>query len=440
MRFRASDVAAATGGQLVGDDVEVEGASFDSRSLQPGTLFVPIVAERDGHEFIADAARAGAAATLTSRGSDPAAAAGIPAIEVVDTGLALMGLATWGTQRLGAVVVGITGSVGKTTTKDYAAAAIAVGRRVAANQRSYNNEQGLPVTVLGAADDTEVLVLEMGMRGFGEIARLCTVAPPTIGIVTAVAAAHTARLGGIDGVARAKAELVEALPQHGVAILNADDQRVRTMAALTKASTITFGESAGADVVVDHVELDGLARPSFRLRTPWGSAPVQLRASGRHMIGNAAAAVAAAGALGVEVVAAANAITEADLSASRMALHRLPSGAVVIDDAYNANPTSMAAAFDALMAVPAVRRIAVVGLMAELDEPAEAHRAVAARAAENGIELIPVGTDLYGVEATDDPIAAVGELGGDAAVLVKASRVAGLDRVAVALLSASAHR
>ncbi len=351
-----------------------------------------------------------------------------------------MDLATWGTRRLGAVVVGITGSVGKTTTKDYAAAAIAVGRRVAANQRSYNNEQGLPVTVLGAADDTEVLVLEMGMRGFGEIARLCTVAPPTIGIVTAVAAAHTARLGGIDGVARAKAELVEALPQHGVAILNADDQRVRTMAALTKASTITFGESAGADVVVDHVELDGLARPSFRLRTPWGSAPVQLRASGRHMIGNAAAAIAAAGALGVEVAAAANAITEADLSASRMALHRLPSGAVVIDDAYNANPTSMAAAFDALMAVPAVRRVAVVGLMAELDEPAEAHRAVAARAAENGIELIAVGTDLYGVEATDDPIAAVGELGGDAAVLVKASRVAGLDRVAVALLSASAHR
>ena len=141
---------------------------------------------------------------------------------------ALIDLATWGARRLGAVVVGITGSVGKTTTKDFAAAAIGAGRRVAANQRSYNNEQGLPVTVLGAADGTEVLVLEMGMRGFGEIARLCTVAPPTIGIVTAVAAAHTARLGGIDGVARAKAELVEALP----ARRRGDPQRRRRTGAV----------------------------------------------------------------------------------------------------------------------------------------------------------------------------------------------------------------
>ena len=440
MRFRASDVAAATGGQLAGVDVEVEGASFDSRSLQPGTLFVPIVAERDGHEFIAAAAHAGAAATLTSAGSQLAAAAGIPAIEVDDTGRALMDLATWGARRLGAVVVGITGSVGKTTTKDYAAAAIGAGRRVAANQRSYNNEQGLPVTVLGAADDTEVLVLEMGMRGFGEIARLCTVAPPTIGIVTAVAAAHTALLGGIDGVARAKAELVEALPERGVAILNADDERVRSMASLTMATPVTFGESAGADVTVDDVELDEFARPSFRVRTPWGSAPVQLRASGRHMIGNAAAAIAAAGAIGVEVAAAAEAVAAADLSASRMALHRLPSGAVVIDDAYNANPTSMAAALDTLIALPARRRIAVVGEMAELDEPARAHREIADLAADHGIELIVVGTELYGIEPTDDPVAALGTLDGDAAVLVKASRVAGLDRVAAALLAASAHR
>jgi UDP-N-acetylmuramoyl-tripeptide--D-alanyl-D-alanine ligase len=434
VRFRASDVAAATGGRLVGDDVDLEGASFDSRVLQPGTLFVPLVADRDGHEFIADAAQAGAVATLTSAGTHRAVAAGIPAIEVADTGQALLDLAAWGARRLGAIVVGITGSVGKTTTKDYAAAAIAAGRRVAANQRSYNNEQGLPVTVLGAAEGTEVLVLEMGMRGFGEITRLCAVARPTIGIVTAVAAAHTARLGGIDGVARAKAELVEALPPHGVAILNADDERVRTMSSLTRASTIMFGESPNADVRVDCVELDELARPSFRLSTPWGSATVQLRASGRHMIANAAAAIAAAGAVGVDVAAAAEAVADAAVSTSRMAVHRLPSGAVVIDDAYNANPTSMAAALDALMAMSARRRIAVIGEMAELDDPAEAHRAVADRVARHGIELIAVGTDLYGVEPTDDPVAAVGVLDSDAAVLVKASRVAGLDRVAVALV------
>ncbi len=155
------------------------------------------------------------------------------------------------------------------------------------------------------------------------------------------------------------------------------------------------------------------------------------------MIGNAAAAIAAAGVLGVDVTAATRAIAATDVSASRMALHRLPSGAVLIDDAYNANPASMAAALDALMAVPARRRVAIVGLMAELDEPAEAHRAIADQARERGIELIAVGTELYGVASSDDPLAAVGALGDEAAVLVKASRVAGLDRVAAALLSAS---
>ena len=234
MRFRASDVAAATGGTLVGPDSNLTGASFDTRTIRPGELFVPLVAERDGHDFIAAAAAAGAGATLTSQGAGSSAETGIAAIEVADTAAALIDVATWAARRIGATIVGITGSVGKTSTKDLAGAAIAAGRRVAANQRSYNNEQGLPVTVLGAADDTEVLVLEMGMRGFGEIARLCAIAPPTVGIVTAVADAHTARLGGIEGVARAKAELVLALPPSGVAILNADDERVRTMATLTR--------------------------------------------------------------------------------------------------------------------------------------------------------------------------------------------------------------
>jgi UDP-N-acetylmuramoyl-tripeptide--D-alanyl-D-alanine ligase len=437
VRFRASDVAAATGGTLVGEQAEVDGASFDTRTLRPGNLFVPLVAERNGHEFIAAAARAGAAATLTSEGPAAARAAGIPAIEVADTGEGLIALATWGARRLDAVVVGITGSVGKTTTKDLAAAAIGAGRTVTANQRSYNNEQGLPVTVLDAPDGVDVIVLEMGMRGFGEISRLCTVAPPTIGIVTAVAAAHTERLGGIDGVARAKAELVQALPEHGLAILNADDERVRSMRRLSAAPTLTFGEAADADVVVDDITLDELARPSFRVRTPWGSSEVQLQASGRHLVHNAAAAIAAAGALGVDVEAAAGAVALAPLSASRMAVHQLQSGAVVIDDAYNANPTSMTAALDALVAIPANRRVAVVGLMAELDDSAAAHREIAARAIDDGIELVAVGTDLYGVAPCADPIGAVGPLGAGTAVLVKASRVAGLDRVAAQLVTAS---
>ena len=236
MRFRASQVATATGGRLVGADVEMDGASFDSRTLRPGQLFVPIVAERDGHDFIAAAARAGAAAALASRPADDALR--LPIVEVADTGAALVELAAWARSRLSADVVGITGSVGKTSTKDLIVAAVGGARRVAANVRSFNNEQGLPVTVLDASDDADVLVLEMGMRAAGEIARLCAVGRPGIGVVTAVADAHTARLGGIDGVARAKAELVEALPASGTAILNADDDRVTAMAGRTDAAVL----------------------------------------------------------------------------------------------------------------------------------------------------------------------------------------------------------
>ncbi len=183
-------MASATGGTLAGPDADVEGASFDTRSLRPGQLFVPIVAERDGHDFIESALAAGAGAYLTSR----APSAGT-AIRVADTALALMELAAWARDRLTANVVGITGSVGKTSTKDLIAGAVGAGRRLTANERSFNNEQGLPVTILGAPDDAEVLVLEMGMRGFGEIRRLCDVARPSIGVVTAVGRSHTGLVG-----------------------------------------------------------------------------------------------------------------------------------------------------------------------------------------------------------------------------------------------------
>jgi UDP-N-acetylmuramoyl-tripeptide--D-alanyl-D-alanine ligase len=348
-----------------------------------------------------------------------------------------MDLAAWGCRRLGAAVVGITGSVGKTSTKDLAAAAVAAGRRVVANERSYNNEQGLPVTVLGAAEATEVLVLEMGMRGFGEIARLCAVAPPTVGVVTAVAAAHTERLGGIDGVATAKAELVTALTRDGIAVLNADDDRVAAMRTRTEAATLTYGESPTADVAIERLTLDELARASFRLRSPWGTAELHLQVSGRHMASNATAAMAVAGALDVDIDAAAIAVSGATLSPSRMAVHRLSSGAIVVDDAYNANPTSMAAAFESLLSMPAKRRIAVLGLMAELDQPGEAHRAVAARASELGIELVAVATELYGVAPSEDPLAAITPLDDGTVVLVKASRVAALDRVAAELVASA---
>jgi UDP-N-acetylmuramoyl-tripeptide--D-alanyl-D-alanine ligase len=331
-------------------------------------------------------------------------------------------------------VIGITGSVGKTSTKDLAWAALGASRRTWANERSFNNEQGLPTTLLNTPDGTEVLVLEMGMRGFGEIAALCRIAAPTIGVVTRVAEAHSDRVGGIDGVARAKAELIAALPAAGTAILNADDQRVRAMASLTDASVVFCGEADDADVRVTDVRLDELARASFTLRSPWGSVPVRLGISGRHMAANAAAALACVGVVGGDLGAGAAALAEVGLTAMRMDVRRTASGALVLDDSYNANPTSMRAALDALVALPARRRVAVLGLMAEISDAADEHLAVAAYARSLGVEVMAFGTDLYGTVPVDDPVATLGSLAGGDVVLVKGSRVVGLEVVASALL------
>jgi UDP-N-acetylmuramoyl-tripeptide--D-alanyl-D-alanine ligase len=436
VRFRASDVATATRGRLVGPDAELTGAAFDTRTLRPGELFVPVVAARDGHDFIPAAVTSGAAAYLTSRPGEPA---GIPAIEVADTGDALLALAGWARSSLAGVeVVGVTGSVGKTSTKDLIAAALAVERRVTANDRSFNNEQGLPVTILGAADDTEVLVLEMGMRGIGEIARLASVARPGVGVVTGVAPAHTERVGGIEGVARAKGELVDALPADGTAVLNADDERVAAMARRTTATVVSFGWSPTADVRISALQLDARARPRFDVHTPWGDVGVALSVSGTHMAANAAAALAVAGMLGVDVAAAAAALTTARLSTMRMQLVEAAGGGVVINDAYNANPTSMRAALDTLARVDARRRVAVLGLMAELDDPDGAHREIAEHASQLGIELVAVGTDRYGCAAVAPECVAdlVGPVEPGVAVLVKASRAAQLETVAEALIDA----
>jgi UDP-N-acetylmuramoyl-tripeptide--D-alanyl-D-alanine ligase len=207
------------------------------------------------------------------------------------------------------------------------------------------------------------------------------------------------------------------------------------MASATRAAVVTFGETAAADVRAADVELDELARPSFVARTPWGTAPVSLAVSGRHMVGNALAALAVAGSVGVDIAGAATGLGAATVSASRMAVHRLASGAVVIDDAYNANPSSMRAALDALAALPAARRVAVIGVMAEIDDPLAAHREIAEYADRLGIDVVAVGTELYGIPPTADPLAALGTPAAGTAVLVKASRVAQLDRVAAVLLT-----
>ena len=426
MRFMASDVARATGGTLFGPDVALDGVAFDSRNLRPGQLFVALVAERDGHEFITSAVSNGAPAYLSQR--EPGSGT---AVVVADTAAALMRLATWARQRLTAQVVGITGSVGKTSTKDLARAALSAGLRTSANEKSFNNETGLPVTILNSPDDTEALVLEMGMRGFGEIARLCAIGQPTIGVVTRVAEAHTELVGGVEGVARAKSELVTALPVNGLAVLNADDHRVLAMKSLAPCRVLTFGRSAGADVRIDNLVLDDLARARFDLHTPWGTAAVQLAVSGEHMAANAAGAVAVATSCGVTLEAAAAAVGRAQLSPWRMEIKRSASGAIVINDAYNANPESMRAAIETLVSLRVSgRRVAVLGVMAELADPVADHAAIAQLLREHNIELISVGTDNYGVAARGDAEAVLASLASDDAVLIKGSRVAGLERLA----------
>ena len=200
------------------------------------------------------------------------------------------------------------------------------------------------------------------------------------------------------------------------------------MAARSDAAVLTFGASSGADVHVTDVVLDELARASFTVRTPWGTTPVRLGVSGRHMVANAAAALAIAGVVGADLAAAAQALAGAGVSPMRMQLVRSASGGVIVEDCYNANPTSMRAALAALADLPATRRVALLGLMAEIsDSPAE-HRAIRAEAERLGIEVLPVGTDLYGIAPIDDPVAAIGALAEGDALLVKGSRVVGLER------------
>ncbi|HET9731553.1 MAG TPA: UDP-N-acetylmuramoyl-tripeptide--D-alanyl-D-alanine ligase [Acidimicrobiales bacterium] len=439
MRFSASEIANATGGRLVGDDGSVAGVAIDSRAVAGGELFVPVVAERDGHRFAAQAVDAGASAYLTSEGD---VAPGCR-IEVDDTGEALLRLGGHARDRLPDRVVGVTGSVGKTSVKDLTAAALATTLAVSASVRSFNNELGVPLTLANSPDDTEAVVCEMGARGRGHIRLLCGAARPTVAVVTRVAAVHTEMFGSLDEVAVAKGELVEALPPGGTAVLNADDARVAAMAALTPARTLTYSSGgAPADVTASDIRLDATLRPAFRMHTPFGDAEVALSVRGAHNVGNALAAAAAALALGVSPEAAADGLAAAVLSPWRMELTTSRSGLTVVNDAYNANPTSVEAALRSLAALPAGTRVAVLGVMAELGADSEAeHRRIAELAASLGIAVVAVDCSDYGVAPVSgvsgalDALHRLGVGAGDA-VLVKGSRVAALEKVAEALLSA----
>lgn len=452
MQFLLSELAAAVDGTLTGASAggpsrpvaeaeSVTNLSIDSRSVGPGELFVPLVAERDGHDFIDGAVANGAGAYLTTgrTANDSGSGPFVPAVLVEDTMAALTAIGKLARSRLTGSVIGITGSVGKTSVKDLTLAACRPGGSVSASVASFNNEIGVPLTLANAADGVEIAIVEMGARGVGHIAELCDVASPTIGIVTCVALAHSELFGDIEGVARAKGELVEALPSSGVAVLNGDDPLVAAMASRTSAGVVTFG-SGQADVRVSDVSLDRLLRPTFTIDSDWGSASATLQVRGAHMATNAAAAVAAAVSAGVSFDQAVEGIQAAELSPWRMDVSEAGNGLLVINDAYNANPTSTRAALNSLLELPAQRRVAVLGVMAELgvEGPAE-HLAVAAEATAAGVRVLAVDAAQYGpdVEHVADRKAAYEALAGygaDDAVLVKGSRVAGLELLAAELL------
>jgi UDP-N-acetylmuramoyl-tripeptide--D-alanyl-D-alanine ligase len=432
----------------------------DSRRAVPGSLFVALPGERvDGHDFVPQALSAGAGAVLVTRAVEG------PSVVVDDTVLALGRLAHGYLVRLadlgGPLVVGITGSSGKTSTKDIVGQLLAELGPTVAPEGSFNTEIGLPLTVLRADADTRYLVLEFSARGIDHIAYLAQIAHPRVGVVLNVGAAHIGEFGSPGVVAQAKGELVESLPADGVAVLNADDELVVAMRSRTNARVATFGLHVDADVRATDIRLDGLARPTFRLIAAPGEVDVTLALHGAHHVSNALAAAAVGLEAGFDLESLAAALGRARaISRWRMQVAERADGLVVINDAYNANPESVGAALRALVAMgrgrTGRRTHAVLGVMAELGaQSATAHRDVGAAAALLGVHRLVVvgaaagaiadgaieaGLDPARVTVVDDVVEAVvvleADLGPSDVVLVKASRSADLQRVAEALLAA----
>jgi UDP-N-acetylmuramoyl-tripeptide--D-alanyl-D-alanine ligase len=435
-------LAEVTGGTLVAGspDAMVNGVCIDSRATEAGCVFVAIRGERvDGHAFAAEALRAGARALVVTEWSDAVRSAvegsgrrDTAVVVVADALAAITAMARYHRSRLSCPVVGVTGSTGKTTTKDFLAAALGTRLRVVATRSNRNNELGVPLTVLDAGSETDVLVVEMGMRGAGQIASSCGVARPTLGLVTNIGQTHIELLGTQEAILHAKGELVRCIPADGEVFLNGDDAWSRRLATDSLAPVTLYGLAETSDVRASDIVLLTLPLP------------------GRHNAYNAAAAAAVALRLGVELADVAVGLEHVELTEWRMQVFTAANGVTVINDAYNANPTSMRAAVDALCGMrPDGRRIAVLGDMRELGSLAElAHFRIGEEIARSAIAVlvtvgglgrriadgaIAAGMDASAVracagaeeasEVLDDLLAP-----GDA-VLVKASRSMGLEQV-----------
>ncbi|MDQ1384226.1 MAG: UDP-N-acetylmuramoyl-tripeptide--D-alanyl-D-alanine ligase [Actinomycetota bacterium] len=457
-RLTARDIAQRALGRLAGDEIAVvESWAFDSRALAPGACFVALRDARDGHDFVDAAFEAGATVALVDNDFAPRQRLdpGHALVHVGDTLGALQEIArSLRLDRPDLHVVAVGGSTGKTSTKDLLAAVLA-SQGCYANPESYNNEFGLPITLCNTPDSARVVVTEMGERFAGDLRALCEIARPDTGVVTNAGLAHAEHLGGRAGVVAVLSELLEALPGTGVAVLNADDPAMPELAATTLADVVTVGESEVADFRISDVTLDARQRPSFLLEGHRFQVPLH----GRHQASNAAMAIAVARrvfSLPLATIAVALAATAP--GRWRMELLETASGVTVLNDAYNANPTSMEAALVTLAQFTlgaGSRRIAVLGDMRELGaHHDEEHRVVGERTAALGIDVVvgvgaggaamadaarAGGVDAHAVSDAADAIGLVATMArpGDA-VLVKGSRVLGLEHVAQGLL-ASGH-
>ncbi|WP_330481439.1 UDP-N-acetylmuramoyl-tripeptide--D-alanyl-D-alanine ligase [Streptomyces sp. NBC_00724] len=448
-----AEIADATGGTLhdaPDPQLRITGRSAsDSREVGPGGMFVAVAGARvDGHDFVDQAVATGASCVLATR------PVGVPAVVVPDVTAALGRLAQHVLTRTGAQIIALTGSAGKTSTKDLLAQVLAHHGETVATPGSFNTEIGLPLTVMRAAESTRYLVLEMGARHQGDIAYLASLTPPQIGVVLNVGSAHVGEFGGREAIAMAKGELVESLPpaaEGGVAVLNADDELVAAMATRTTATVVMYGTGKSADIRATGVEVS-VGRASFVLHTPGGQAPVRLRLLGTHQVHNALAVAAAVHALGMDTDKIAEALSAAEpVSAGRLQVLERGDGVTIINDAFNANSESMRAGLETLIAVAGDRRtVAVLGEMKELGETAKAaHAEVGRLVGDLGIDvLVTVGpTDEMTaladaarpfsplrIESADDPDVLLPLLNrllksGDV-VLVKASKSVGLEKFA----------
>lgn len=392
--FTLEQLLAATGGRVIQGtpraDERFIGGAFDSRIIGPGEVFFALRDQRDGHDFVADAFARGARAAVVERSVPTPDNALL--VEVSQPLHALRRLAEAIRDAHPIPAVGITGNVGKTTTKEATAAALGARFRVLRTAASFNNEIGVPLTFLRLEPTHEVAVIELGFYVPGEIADLCRLVRPRVGIITEIPAVpvHYARTPSVEAIAAGKAELIESLPDDGVALLNADSPRVRALAPRTRARVVLFGESEDARLRATDVRAEGLSGLRFTALYEGERVPVELPIPGRQLVPAALSALGAATALGVPLAEAAVALGTIEQPAHRMEVRR-GEGVTVIDDSYNASPAAVHAALAVLGSVRG-RRIAVIGDMLELGSfAASAHEAVGRDAARNTDVLIGIG-------------------------------------------------